>query len=626
MNNLDEVLKSLKNNKSMDPLGMVNELFKEGCIGTDLKEALLRLFNGVKIHQLIPVLMDLSNITTIYKNKGSRFDLNNDRGIFILTVMKKILDKLIYVDNYSAIDENMSDCNVGARRKRNIKDHLLIIHGVINSVMRGNEDCIDIQIYDIEKAFDSLWLEDCLNDIVDNIPAKNQNDKIGLLYESNKTNMVAVKTAVGLTDRVNMPNIVQQGGTWGPMLCSNTIDTIGKKCIQRNEHCYLYKNIAKLSPLAFVDDLSGISKCGFDSIALNTFLTTQIEMKKLRFHVADQAGKSKCVKMHVGKQHKFCPTLKVHGTTMPEVTEETYLGDILSCDGKNAKNLKSRISKGIGIVNQITNLMERISFGQHHFEIAILLRDSMLVNGMTTNAEIWYNLSESDIQEFENIDKLFFRRLLEVPKTTPIESFYLEMGAIPIGIIIKARRINYLRSILSRDEHGMLFSFFITQWYNPTKGDWTEIVKKDLEDFGIPCDFDYIKNKSKDAFKRIVKVKAKEYALRTLHKKQETHTKLDSLVYKEMKMQSYMLSEELKPKEKKLLFKSRTKLLDFGENYRGGRTHVMCPLCKLHLDKQELSYQCPDIKSEVEFTGKIQDILKKTSHQRQPETYNELWI
>ena len=120
-NNLDEVLKSLKNNKSMDPLGMVNELFKEGCIGTNLKKALRRLFNGVKIQELIPILMDLSNITTIYKKKGSRFDLNNDGGIFTLTVMKKILDKLIYVDSYSAIDENMSECNVGAKRKRKSK-------------------------------------------------------------------------------------------------------------------------------------------------------------------------------------------------------------------------------------------------------------------------------------------------------------------------------------------------------------------------------------------------------------------------------------------------------------------------------------------------------------------------
>ena len=73
-----------------------------------------------------------------------------------MTVMNKILDNLIYSDNYDEIDGNMSDSNVGARRKRNVKDHLLIIHGVINSVIRGNEECIDIQVYDLEKAFDAL--------------------------------------------------------------------------------------------------------------------------------------------------------------------------------------------------------------------------------------------------------------------------------------------------------------------------------------------------------------------------------------------------------------------------------------------------------------------------------------
>ena len=608
----------------MDPNGMVNELFKEGCIGRDLKEALTRLLNGVKTNQLIPMFMNLSNITTIYKNKGSRFELNNDRGIFILTVLKKILDNLTYDDNYSEVDENMSDCNVGSRRKRNIKDHLLIIHGIINSVIRGNEECIDIQIYDIEKAFDALWLEDCLNDIVDNLPGKNQNDKISLLYESNKTNMVAVKTTVGLTERVNMPNIVQQGGTWGPMLCSNTIDTIGKKCLQRDEHCYLYKNTAKILPLAFVDDLNGISKCGFDSIALNTFLTTHIEMKKLRFHVPDKTGKSKCVKMHVGRKHEFCPTLKVHGTIMPEVTEETYLGDILSSDGKNAKNIRSRISKGIGIVNQMINLLDRISFGQHHFEIAMLLRDSMLVNGMTTNAEIWYNMSESDIQEFENIDRMFFRKLLEVPTSTPLESFFLEMGAIPIGVIIKARRVNYLYSILSRKEDGMLSSFFKTQWYNPSRGDWTELVRKDLEDFDIPCQFDFIKSKSKDAFKRMVKVRAKDFALRMLRTKQEKHSKMDNLDYKELKMQNYMQSEVLKTKQKKLIFKGRVKMLEFGENYRGGRPQVTCPLCSLHLDNQEMSYQCPVVKSEVDITGNIEDIYKEVIKPETAETLEKI--
>ena len=83
---------------------MVHEIFKQGCIGEDLKEALLRMLNGIKTNQIVPIFMSLSNISTIFKNKGSRFDLNNDRGIFILTVLKKMLDKMIYFDNVKELD------------------------------------------------------------------------------------------------------------------------------------------------------------------------------------------------------------------------------------------------------------------------------------------------------------------------------------------------------------------------------------------------------------------------------------------------------------------------------------------------------------------------------------------
>ena len=87
------------------------------------------------------------------------------------------------------------------------------------------------------------------------------------------------------------------------------------------------------------------------------------------------------------------------------------------------------------------------------------------------------------------------------------EAFFLEMGAIPIGVIIQARRINYLHSILRRDQSGKLYSFFLTQWYKPSKGDWTVQVQKDLEMFGIKCDFEYIRSKSKKALKNVVKLK-----------------------------------------------------------------------------------------------------------------------
>ena len=47
-------------------------------------------------------------------------------------------------------------------------------------------------------------------------------------------------------------------------------------------------------------DLNGVARCGIDSLALNTFIDTHIELKKLRFHILDRKGKSKCQKLHIG--------------------------------------------------------------------------------------------------------------------------------------------------------------------------------------------------------------------------------------------------------------------------------------------------------------------------------------
>ena len=138
-------------------------------------------------------------------------------------------------------------------------------------------------------------------------------------------------------------------------------------------------------------------------------------MKRLRFHIPDKQGKTKCHKLHIGRNHKNCPVLKVHGTIMKDVTSDTYLGDVISADGKNTENIKSRVSKGLGIVSQIMNLMDIVNFGEHYFEIGILLRDTMLINGILTNSEVWYNLLKSEIKELEDIDRLLLRRLLRVP-------------------------------------------------------------------------------------------------------------------------------------------------------------------------------------------------------------------
>jgi hypothetical protein len=126
---------------------------------------------------------------------------------------------------------------------------------------------------------------------------------------------------------------------------------------------------------------------------ISLILNAQIELKKLSFHTKDAKGKSKCHVLHVGRNSDLCPTLLVHGTNMSHVSEDTYLGDVISNDGRNTKNINSRIGKGLGKINDIMNMLEKVSLGHEYFKIALLLRESIFLNSILSRHGILYNSS-----------------------------------------------------------------------------------------------------------------------------------------------------------------------------------------------------------------------------------------
>ena len=102
-------MKSLKKNKARDPNGWINDLFKEGVAGTNLKLSMLKLFNKIKIENYIPDFMRKADIATLYKGKGDKSNLENERGIFIVSIFRSLIMRMIYQDIYSILDESMSD-------------------------------------------------------------------------------------------------------------------------------------------------------------------------------------------------------------------------------------------------------------------------------------------------------------------------------------------------------------------------------------------------------------------------------------------------------------------------------------------------------------------------------------
>ena len=170
----------MKNNKSRDPHGIVNELFKPGIAGEKLVSSLLIMLNKIKTEITFPEFMELCNIVSIYR--GERMNLESERGIFIVNIIRSILMKMVYQDKYAIIDSSMSDSNVGARKKKSIRNHLFIVYGIINEAVRNKSKNIDMQIMDYSQCFDSMWLKECINDLYN---AGVTDDALAIIYEAN---------------------------------------------------------------------------------------------------------------------------------------------------------------------------------------------------------------------------------------------------------------------------------------------------------------------------------------------------------------------------------------------------------------------------------------------------------
>ena len=171
---------------------------------------------------------------------------------------------------YKSIDKSMSDSQIGSRKGKNIRNHIWVLNSIIaDTLSTKNKTPVDIQVYDYRQCFDSLWLEECLNDMYS---GGLNDDKFNLIHNANSLVNVVVKTPVGETTSEDIRNVVMQGDVFGPILCSKQVDLFGKECLEKEKYIYMYKGEVPIPPLSMVDDVICITECGYKSVMVNSFL------------------------------------------------------------------------------------------------------------------------------------------------------------------------------------------------------------------------------------------------------------------------------------------------------------------------------------------------------------------
>ena len=104
----------------------------------------------------------------------------------------------------------------------------------------------------------------------------------------------------------------------------------------------------------------------------------------------------------------------------------------MSKSGSIQHTIQKRKAKGDGIVAEILSIKNEISLGKHRIDVALKLREAMLINGILFNSEAWHDLTLAHIAKLESIDEALIKGILKAHTTTPKEFLYLETGAVPL--------------------------------------------------------------------------------------------------------------------------------------------------------------------------------------------------
>ena len=88
---------------------------------------------------------------------------------------------------------------------------------------------------------------------------------------------------------------------------------------------------------------------------------------------------------------------------MNNVSEQKYLGFVLSEDGSNIKNIESKQKRAIGIIKDIEYMIKNL--GKYTFEGGMIYINSLLRSSILFAAETMYNITEIEYRKIEELKR-----------------------------------------------------------------------------------------------------------------------------------------------------------------------------------------------------------------------------
>ena len=554
---LKKALKKLKEGKSPGHDGLPPEVLINA--GNGVCEALLSVLNIVKRTRVIPEQWNWVKITPIYKNRGSRKELVNYRGIFLTLIVTKVFEHLLK-ERMTVYLVKVNLHQAGARPKRSPCDNLFLLYACIDHYKYKGK-ALYINAYDFEQAFDSLWLQDCIMSMKQlGIPS----DILHLVYNLNKKAKIVVKTPFGLTNESLIEDIVEQGTVLGPNLCS----------VSTAEYCETNTGVAVgraiVSSLLFVDDIIDLN--GNANGAATSHENTIIfgRRKKLGY------SRKKCKSMVInGKKSDELPSLYIDGVEVSMATVITYLGDLINNKGTNSDLIADRCQRGISAMRRIEALVKETGLGVHQINVHLLLYHCLFLSCILFNSQVWRGITEKEMRTLEKLQARCLRKIVNAPACTATSFVYLEFGVEPIRYIIQRNNLMFLHHIVHLDEDDPVKFMWENMKVLEEETNWWSSVKVLMKKYDIKLK--EVEESSRESFKKLVKEKLQKVAHMELSAECKSKKKTSALIFPALEAQDYL--NHLYPAQARIVFQCRSKTLDIKDHRSYKYKDTVCRKC-----------------------------------------------
>ena len=566
------VIKSLKNKKSPGPDEITNEILKYA--GEGLLQELVSVMNAIKNDTGSPEQWNKVLITAIFKNKGSKRELVNYRGIFLSSCISKLCEKLI-IQRHEETMKNVSLAQNGATKKKSPADNVFITNACIDHAKYLNK-AVYMAFYDFKQCFDKLWLEDC---IVGLWKIGMRDQMLSLILNMNETSEIVVQSPCGKGKPFHVQRIVKQGTVTGPQLCKVSTAEYG------NDTPGFQVGAVNVKPPIFVDDIM--------SLNMNIADMNESHVKAVLFSYRKRIGYGtpKCLSMVVNaKKCDVSPVLEIDGHVMKLVRQSKYVGDFFNDKGTNKDLIEDRLRKGKGKMISLLALGEESSLGRYTIQTLIFLYTTTFMQMVIFNSRAWSHITKGNIIALERLQLRFLKLILWLPMSTPNNFIFLEYGVLPFGKEIDKRRMTYLHHVLTIGRNDPVHLVYNQSLRLPFEPNWANDVKSLRIEYGITETDEEVSELPYHKWKEIVENKVETRVFEQLCETASKASKTKELAYKSFSTSKYLLNIPTDTARRIARFRSRTFLCK--GNQKSSQVNMSCRAGCDSIETQEHLVNC----------------------------------